>query len=196
MSAYLWLWFQFYSQIVYQALFHMITLIIEQLPYINKLSWTEFLPPFKGLKHSHGMRFPWNEDKSKFEIVLHPSSSMWNNFLFLVLNANLPTGKMLCAISILTRAASSWYTPSLLDLISPTASTLRWSPTDISWTSTPVTITSVMIYYRGASLSKQHTDLLICHCTKQDLSHPSTCRYVEKSSPEIARYCIRMATAI
>ena len=26
-------------------------------------------------------------------------------------------------------------------------------------------ITSVMIYHRGASLSKQHTDLLICHCT-------------------------------
>ena len=52
---------------------------------------------------AHGLRFPWNEDKSKFEIVLHPSSSMWNNFLFLVLNANLPTGKMLCAISILTK---------------------------------------------------------------------------------------------
>ena len=47
--------------------------------------------------------------------------------------------------------------------------------------------TSVMIYHRRASLSKQHTDLLICHCTKQDLSHTSTCRYVEKSSPEIAR---------
>ena len=26
-------------------------------------------------------------------------------------------------------------------------------------------ITSVMIYHRGASLSEQHTDLLICHCT-------------------------------
>ena len=26
-------------------------------------------------------------------------------------------------------------------------------------------------YHRGASLSKQHTDLLICHSTKQDLSH-------------------------
>ena len=25
-------------------------------------------------------------------------------------------------------------------------------------------ITSVMIYHRGASLSEQHTDLLICHC--------------------------------
>ena len=41
-------------------------------------------------------------------------------------------------------------------------------------------LTSVMIYHRGASLSEQHTDLLICHCTKQDLSHTSTCRYVEK----------------
>ena len=55
--------------------------------------------------------------------------------------------------------------------------------------------TSVMIYHRRASLSKQHTDLLICHCTKQDLSDTSTCRYVEKSSPEIAKYCIRMSTA-
>ena len=51
-------------------------------------------------------------------------------------------------------------------------------------------LTSVMIYYRGASLSEQHTDLL---CTKQDLSHTS--RYVDESSPEIARYCIRMPTA-
>ena len=25
--------------------------------------------------------------------------------------------------------------------------------------------TSVMIYHRGVSLSEQHTDLLICHCT-------------------------------
>ena len=47
-------------------------------------------------------------------------------------------------------------------------------------------LTSVMIYHRGASLNEQHTDLLICHCTKQDLSHTSTCRYFEKSSPEIA----------
>ena len=53
--------------------------------------------------------------------------------------------------------------------------------------------TSVMIYHRRASLSKQHTDLLICHCTKQDLSHTS--RYDEKSSPEKSRYCIRMPTA-
>ena len=36
--------------------------------------------------------------------------------------------------------------------------------------------TSVMIYHCEVSLSKQHTDLLICHCTKQDLSHTS--RYV------------------
>ena len=50
-----------------------------------------------------------------------------------------------------------------------------------------------MTYHRGASLSEQHTDLLICHCTKQDLSHTS--RYVEKSSPEIPIYCIRMPTA-
>ena len=33
--------------------------------------------------------------------------------------------------------------------------------------------TSVMIYHRGASLSEQHTDLLICHCTKQDFSRTS-----------------------
>ena len=33
--------------------------------------------------------------------------------------------------------------------------------------------TSVMIIFVGASLSKQHTDLLICHCTKQDLSRTS-----------------------
>ena len=36
-------------------------------------------------------------------------------------------------------------------------------------------LTSVMIYHRGVSLSKQHTDLLVCHCTKQDLSCTSTC---------------------
>ena len=33
--------------------------------------------------------------------------------------------------------------------------------------------TSVMIIIVGASLSEQHTDLLICHCTKQDLSRTS-----------------------
>ena len=33
----------------------------------------------------------------------------------------------------------------------------------------------------------------IDHCTKQDLSRTS--RYADKSSPEIARYCIRMPTA-
>ena len=34
--------------------------------------------------------------------------------------------------------------------------------------------TSVMIYHcRGASLSEQPNDLLICHCTKQGLSHTS-----------------------
>ena len=66
---------------------------------------------------------------------------------------------------------------------------------DVSGKVWPRRITSVMIYHCGASLSEQHTDLLICHCTKQDLSHTSTCRYVEKSSPEIARYCIRMPTA-
>ena len=53
--------------------------------------------------------------------------------------------------------------------------------------------TSVMIYHRGASLSEQHTDLLISHCKKQDLS--CTSRYVDKSSSEIARYRIRMPTA-
>ena len=36
--------------------------------------------------------------------------------------------------------------------------------------------TSVMIIIAGANLSEQHTDLLICHCTKHDLSHTS--RYV------------------
>ena len=53
--------------------------------------------------------------------------------------------------------------------------------------------TSVMIYHHRASLSEQHTDLLICHCTKQDLSRAS--RYVDKFSPEIARYHICMPTA-
>ena len=53
-------------------------------------------------------------------------------------------------------------------------------------------ITSVMIYHRRASLNEQ-TDLLICHCTKQDLSRTS--RYVDKPSPEIARYHIHMPTA-
>ena len=52
---------------------------------------------------------------------------------------------------------------------------------------------NVMIYHRGASLSEQHTDLPIGHCTKQDLSRTS--RYADKSSPEIARYRISMPTA-
>ena len=52
--------------------------------------------------------------------------------------------------------------------------------------------TSVMIY-RGASLSEQHTDLPIGHCTKQDLSRTS--RYADRSSPEIVRYRIPMPTA-
>jgi len=47
-----------------------------------------------------------------------------------------------------------------------------------------------MIYHHRASLSEQHTDLL---CTNQDLSHIS--RYVDESSPEIARYRRRMPTA-
>ena len=55
------------------------------------------------------------------------------------------------------------------------------------------THTSAMIYHCGASLSEQHTDLLICHCTEQDL--PRTSRCVDKSSPEIASYHIRMPTA-
>ena len=47
--------------------------------------------------------------------------------------------------------------------------------------------TSVMIHHRGASLSEQHTDLPIGHCTKQDLCRTS--RYAAKSSPEIASSC-------
>ena len=49
------------------------------------------------------------------------------------------------------------------------------------------------VYLRGVSLCELHTGLLICHCTKRDLS--LTSRYVDKSSREIARYCIRMPTA-
>ena len=39
-----------------------------------------------------------------------------------------------------------------------------------------------MIFIAGASLSKQHTDLAICHkiCTKQDLSRVRTNRYLRK----------------
>ena len=55
--------------------------------------------------------------------------------------------------------------------------------------------TSVMIYHHRASLSEQHTDLLIYYCTKQDLSRTSRYMCVDKSSPEIARYRIRMPTA-
>ena len=36
-----------------------------------------------------------------------------------------------------------------------------------------LTFTGVTIYHHGASLSEQHTDLLIGHCTKQDLSRTS-----------------------
>ena len=41
------------------------------------------------------------------------------------------------------------------------------------WKTTLRNYTSVMLYHLGASLSKQHTDLLICHYTKQDLSRTS-----------------------
>ena len=34
-------------------------------------------------------------------------------------------------------------------------------------------ILKAMIYHRRANLSEQHTDLLICHCAGQDLSHTS-----------------------
>ena len=54
--------------------------------------------------------------------------------------------------------------------------------------------TSVMIYHRGASLSELHTDLLIRHCTKQDLSR--TNKYADKSSPETARYRIARAATV
>ena len=47
--------------------------------------------------------------------------------------------------------------------------------------------TSVKIYHCWASLSELHTDLIICLCTKQDLSHTS--RYLDKSSPGIAYVC-------
>ena len=58
---------------------------------------------------------------------------------------------------------------------------------------TTVRLTHI-IYHREESLSEQYTDLLICHCTKQDLvTHKY--RYVDKFSPEIARYRIRMPTA-
>ena len=47
---------------------------------------------------------------------------------------------------------------------------------DVDLTLPKIENISVMIYHRGASLSKQHTDLLICHRTKQDLS--CTSRYL------------------
>ena len=40
----------------------------------------------------------------------------------------------------------------------------------------PSYLTSVMMIITGASLSKQHTDLLICHCTK--LCHEQVDIYV------------------
>ena len=48
----------------------------------------------------------------------------------------------------------------------------RPSPVDSNLMSSKQ-ITSVMIIIAGVSLSEQHTDLLFCHCTKQDLSHTS-----------------------
>ena len=54
-------------------------------------------------------------------------------------------------------------------------------------------ITSVMIYHRGASLSEQHTDLLICHCIKQNLSRTS--RYLGITYKPTARTAtVSMAT--
>ena len=74
--------------------------------------------------------------------------------------------------------------------VGPPASTTVTTLEAREFVITSVTVnTSVMIYHRGASLSEQHTDLLICHCTKQDLSHTSTCRYVETSSPDSDSVC-------
>ena len=67
-------------------------------------------------------------------------------------------------------------------------------PTHIYITTVRLTHINAMIYPREASLSKQYSDLLICHCTKQDLV-PHKYRYVDKFSPEIARYRIHMPTA-
>ena len=67
-------------------------------------------------------------------------------------------------------------------------------PTHIYITTVRLTHINAMIYHHEASLSEQYTDLLICHCTKQDLvTHKY--RYVDKFSPEIARYRICMPTA-
>ena len=64
-------------------------------------------------------------------------------------------------------------------------------PTHIYITTVRLNHINAKIYHREASLSEQYTDLLNCHCTKQDLS----CTSIDKFSPEIARYRIRMPTA-
>ena len=51
-----------------------------------------------------------------------------------------------------------------------------------------------VIYHRGASLSEQHTDLPIDHCTKQGF-HAQVDMLISFHHAEIARYRIPMQTA-
>ena len=54
--------------------------------------------------------------------------------------------------------------------------------------------TSVMIIIVGASLSEQHTDLLICHCTKQDLSCTSRYQGITYDKPTARRATVSVST--
>ena len=54
--------------------------------------------------------------------------------------------------------------------------------------------TSVMIIIAGASLSEQHTDLLIFHCTKQDLSRTSRCLGITYDKPTARTATVSVST--
>ena len=51
-----------------------------------------------------------------------------------------------------------------------------------------------MIIITGASLSEQHTDLLICHCTKQDSSHTSRYLGITYDKPTARTAMINVST--
>ena len=54
-------------------------------------------------------------------------------------------------------------------------------------------LTSVMIIIAGASLSEQHTDLLICHCTKQDSSRTSRyLRIISQQPGQLQSMCLHI----
>ena len=74
-------------------------------------------------------------------------------------------------------------------------STLSKDSLSTSWTNNSNQFTtSVMIIIAGASLSEQHTDILICHCTKQDLSRTSRYLGTTYDKPTVRTAIVSVST--